>query len=92
MPLQENLHVLGGKDGNCFVVNSTNMRHVGGQVQTFRCVDPNNARPGQTHNVHNGMVSWRDPNNTVQVYVWGETISAAAGTSMARPSRRPPIQ
>jgi hypothetical protein len=64
--------VVGGKDANCFVVNTSSMGHVGGQVQAFRCVDPTNARPGQTHNMHNAMVSWRDPNNVVQVYSWGE--------------------
>ena len=65
--------VLGGKDGNCFLANAAgSMGHVGGQLQTFRCVDPTNARPGQTHNVHNGIVTWRDPNNAVQVYIWGE--------------------
>jgi hypothetical protein len=70
--LGSNRIVQGGKDGNCFVINGAGMGHVGGQVQSFRCVDPTNARPGQTHNVHNGMVTWRDPSNVVQVYMWGE--------------------
>jgi hypothetical protein len=68
-----NLLVTGGKGGGtCHVVNGGNLGHLGGQVQSWHCVDPDNVRAGQNHHMHNSMVTWRDPNNVVQLYSWGE--------------------
>jgi hypothetical protein len=68
-----NLLVTGGKGGGtCHLVNGTSMGRLGGQVQSWHCVDPDNARQGQNHHMHNSMVAWRDPNNEVQLYSWGE--------------------
>ena len=63
------LLMMGGKNADCYVVLTNGMTE--GQAP-WTCVDPDHLQPnGETHHLHNSMVSWQSPEG-VNIYSWGE--------------------
>jgi hypothetical protein len=55
------------KDGKCYVVDRTNM-HLVQELEAAK----NSVGTGRASNIHGTPVFWRDSNNALFIYVWGE--------------------
>jgi len=55
------------KDGKCYIVDRTNM-HLVQELEAAK----NSVGTGRASNIHGTPVLWRDSNNALFIYVWGE--------------------
>jgi hypothetical protein len=55
------------KDGKCYLLDRTNM-HLVQELQAAT----NSVGSGRPANIHGTPVAWRDANNTLFIYLWGE--------------------
>jgi hypothetical protein len=55
------------KDGKCYVIDRTNM-HLVQELEAAK----NSVGTGRASNIHGTPVLWRDSNNALFIYVWGE--------------------